>query len=204
MLLFLPRICSSASEMHKIWLYKSFSFIHILISLSFLITPSSLGDDNASLLTELSPQCFFWNCKVSGWYRNTTFSIHHYHFPNYQPLTTIMTNIFAKSRNHCISYIHFFLSMNLLIGSIRSSSAFILSEGGTTASPSSRSSSSVLNHISSSSSSVRASRRKRWFLRMERMLEKTMHLLVVKTENAHTVCSPSISKTVFLKPEWCT
>lgn len=67
--------------------------------------------------------------------------------------------------------------MNLLIGSMRSSSVFIFSEGETTVSPSSRSSSSVLNHISSSSSRVRASRRKRWFLRMERMLERIMHRL---------------------------
>lgn len=76
-------------------------------------------------------------------------------------------------------HVHFFLSMNLLIGSMRSSSLFILSEGGTTASPSSRSSSSALNHISSSSSSVRASRRKRWFLKMERMLSKKMHSSVI-------------------------
>lgn len=78
----------------------------------------------------------------------------------------------AKRVDAASRHSHFLRSMNLLMGSIRSSSVFILSDGGTTASPSSRSSSSVLNHISSSSSRVRASRRKRWFLRMERMLRR--------------------------------
>lgn len=118
-------------------------------------------------------------------------------FPNWHWTTKyrilrFKTLIQHKKTNYCIfslvSHIHnkehtkneqdcllFFLSMNLLIGSMRSSSVFILSDGRTTASPSSRSSSSVLNHISSSSSSVRASRRKRWFLRMERMLVRKTH-----------------------------